>query len=81
MDTRQDRVYLAFSAAKKYAGLRFAQSKQPETGVRVLGGALTFLKKNFKYSPKSVTHHFGEDGHQAWAKILEKKVRLILDKR
>lgn len=35
------------------------------------------LEKNFKYAPKSIMNHFGEDGHQAWAKILEKKVRLI----
>ncbi|SVB71008.1 uncharacterized protein METZ01_LOCUS223862, partial [marine metagenome] len=34
------------------------------------------LEKNFKYAPKSITNHFGEDGHQAWAKILEKKVNI-----
>ena len=37
------------------------------------------LEQNFKYAPESVMNHFGEDGHQAWAKILEKKVNIILD--
>ena len=37
------------------------------------------LKQDFKYAHKSVMNHFGEDGHIAWAKILEKKVNIILD--
>ena len=79
--------YLFFhtSSAISYSQEHFSFSKQIDTRFwlntpfKNEDSFCAILGKTFKYAPKSATNHFGEDGQQAWAKILEKKVNLILD--